>query len=70
VREKLDTDTRAGLARGLSYGAFSVTQSSKASVIAYIANQEIHPRKASFQDEFRSFLRKHGVEFDERYVWD
>jgi putative transposase len=52
------------------YGAFSVSQSSKASVIAYIANQEIHHRKATFQDEFRSFLKKYGVGFDERYVWD
>ncbi|MGA8657282.1 MAG: transposase [Chthoniobacterales bacterium] len=52
------------------YGAFSVSQSSKASVVAYIANQEIHYRKATFQDEFRSFPRKHGVGFDERYIWD
>jgi putative transposase len=52
------------------YGVFSVSQSVKESVIAYIANQEIHHRKACFQDEFRALLTKHVVHFDERYVWD
>ena len=52
------------------YGAFSVSQSSKANVIAYIANQETHHRKVTFQEEFRSFRTKHGVRFDERYVWN
>jgi len=27
-------------------------------------------RRESFQDEFRRLLRKYGIEFDERYVWD
>ena len=52
------------------YGAFSVSQSLKDSVISYIANQEIHHRKMTFQEEFRMLLQKHGVAFDERYVWD
>jgi putative transposase len=52
------------------YGAFSVSQSMKDSVIAYIANQEIHHRKMSFQDEIRAIMNKHGVRFDERYIWD
>ena len=39
-------------------------------MIAYIANQETHHRKVTFQEEFRSFLTKHGVRFDERYVWN
>jgi putative transposase len=52
------------------YGAFSVSQSAKESVIAYIASQEIHHRKMTFQEEFRTFLQKHGISFDERYVWD
>jgi len=52
------------------YGAFSVSQSLKESVIAYIAGQELHHRKVTFQEEFRTFLRKHGVAFDERYAWD
>jgi putative transposase len=48
------------------YGAFSVRDS----VLSYIAEQEIHHRRISFQDEFRALLNKHGVRFDERYVWD
>jgi REP element-mobilizing transposase RayT len=52
------------------YGAFSVSQSAKESVMAYIASQEIHHRKMTFQEEFRTILTKHGVLFDERYVWD
>ena len=52
------------------YGSFSVSQSLKDSVISYIASQEIHHRKVTFQEEFRTLLKKHGVAFDERYVWD
>lgn len=52
------------------YGAFSVSPSQALSVRRYIENQEKHHRRVSFQEEFRTFLRRHGVEFDERYVWD
>ncbi len=52
------------------YGAFSVSPSQEATVRRYIENQEAHHRKVSFQDEFRSFLIKYDIEFDERYVWD
>jgi putative transposase len=52
------------------YGAFSVSKSDLDRVIAYIANQEEHHRHVTFQDEFRALLREHGVEWDERYVWD
>jgi REP-associated tyrosine transposase len=52
------------------YGAFSVSQSAKESVISYIASQEIDHRKMTFQEELRSLLKKHGIVFDERYVWD
>jgi putative transposase len=52
------------------YGAFSVSQSAKESVISYIARQESHHRRMTFQQEFRSLLDKHGIAFDERYVWD
>jgi REP element-mobilizing transposase RayT len=52
------------------YGAFSVSQSMAASVRQYIANQEEHHRHLTFQDELRSLLRKHEVEYDERYLWD
>ncbi len=51
------------------YGAFSVSQSSVGGVRRYIANQEEHHRVRSFQNEFRAFLKRHRVEYDERYVW-
>jgi REP element-mobilizing transposase RayT len=52
------------------YGAFSISPGHVEAVVAYIANQEEHHRRASFQDEFRRLLKKYGVEYDERYVWD
>ncbi len=52
------------------YGAFSVSQSNAPQVKVYIANQEQHHRKVTYQDEFRLLLKRHEIEFDERYVWD
>ena len=52
------------------YADFSVSQSNLEQVKKYIASQEEHHRKTTFQDEFRMLLRKHEIEFDERYVWD
>ena len=52
------------------YGDFSVSQSNLEEVKQYIAGQEEHHRKLSFQDELRALLRRHEIEWDERYVWD
>jgi hypothetical protein len=52
------------------YGAFSVSQSQVEKLRLYITNQEEHHRHVSFQDEFRELCRRHGIEIDERYVWD
>lgn len=52
------------------YGAFSISQSAVRDVTEYIRNQEEHHRKVTFQDEFRTFLKRYEIEFDERYVWD
>ena len=52
------------------YGAFSVSPSQLDAVLEYVGNQEEHHRTRSFQEEYRDFLRKYGIEFDERYVWD
>jgi len=52
------------------YGAFSVSQSNVEAVRQYILDQEQHHRKRSFQDEFRAFLKRHDIEYDERYIWD
>jgi putative transposase len=52
------------------YGAFSVNPSQVETVIAYNANQHAHHSKKIFKDEYRVFLKKYKVEYDERYVWD
>ena len=52
------------------YGIFSVSQSNVAAVVRYIANQHEHHRRTTFQDEYREFLRRHEVGYDEQYVWD
>jgi putative transposase len=52
------------------YGAFSIGQSSVERVKKYIERQKEHHRIRTFQEEFRLFLKKYGIEFDERYVWD
>jgi putative transposase len=52
------------------YGFLSVSPMELDKVRQYIATQEEHHRKSSFQDEFRVMLKEHGLEWDERYVWD
>jgi len=52
------------------YGAFSVSQSGVEEVRNYIRTQHEHHQRVSFQDEFRAFLRRYQIEYDERYVWD
>jgi REP element-mobilizing transposase RayT len=51
------------------YGAFSVSSSNLEAVARYIANQEAHHRKFSFEEEFRTLLEKHGVEYDPKYMF-
>lgn len=52
------------------YGAFSVGPSDLDALHTYIDSQEEHHRTRTFQEEYRAFLTKYAVEFDERYVWD
>ena len=52
------------------YGIFSVSESNSEQVKRYIANQAEHHQKQSVQDEFRELCQRHGIEIDERYVWD
>lgn len=52
------------------YGAFSVSQSQKQVVADYIAQQAEHHRKWSFEEEFVTLLRKSGVAYDSRYIFD
>lgn len=52
------------------YGAFSVNPAEVDVVIKYNENQKEHHGKVTFQDEYRIFLKKYKVEYDEKYVWD
>jgi putative transposase len=52
------------------YGAFSVGPADLEALKQYIDRQEEHHRAHTFQEEYRAFLKQHGVDFDERYVWD
>ena len=52
------------------YGAFSIGESQADTVIKYIQNQEEHHRTVTFQEEYRRFLERYQVAYDERYVWD
>jgi hypothetical protein len=67
---KLQSPALARFAWQRGYGAFSVGPADLSGLVGYIEAQEAHHVKHSFQEEFRAFLRKYGVEFDERYVWD
>lgn len=51
------------------FGAFTVSQSHLDVVSKYIGNQREHHAKTSFQDEFRNFLMRHQVHFDENTIW-
>src|SRR5262245_53530647 len=61
---------RSDFAWQTGYGAFTVSHSQLDVLKAYIQNQDAHHKKKSYQDEFRALLVKHGIEFDERYLWD
>ena len=52
------------------YAAFSVSASNIAAVERYVRSQEQHHRKMTFEDEFIGFLKKHGIAFDPKYVFD
>ena len=74
---KTETSKWAKSADGLTifawqsgYGAFSVSHSKRDAVGDYIRRQSEHLASLSFQDEFRKMCERHGIEIDERYVWD
>lgn len=71
--QKLKGSSSRWLGKGFAwqegYGAFSVSPSQVAAVKEYIANQEIHHRKRSFEEEFTEMLRKCGVDYDPRFVF-
>ena len=68
IKEKSPTQKKFSWQHG--YGAFSVSQSHLDQVTCYIERQEEHHRRVTFQDEYRAFLKKYNVEYNERSVWD
>jgi REP-associated tyrosine transposase len=52
------------------YGVFSTSPTHIDDLLDYVSRQEEHHRSRTFQDEYRDFLRRYNIEFDERYVWD
>ena len=53
----------------VGYGAFSVSISHVEETTNYIKNQKEHHRLKTFQEEYLAFLKKHGIEYDEKYLW-
>jgi REP element-mobilizing transposase RayT len=53
----------------VGYGVFSVSPTNLSALTAYIDSQEVHHAKQTFEDEFRKFLRRYGIEWDEKYLW-
>jgi len=60
----------AGFGWQTGYAAFAVSLSGLPDVREYIATQAEHHREMTFEDEFVAFLKKHEIEYDERYLWD
>jgi putative transposase len=52
------------------YAAFSVSRSMVSGVEKYIREQREHRRVKSFQEEYREFLDRHGIAYEEKYLWD
>ena len=49
------------------YGAFNIGNSQREALIKYINHQEEHPKHWSFEDEFKSLLKKYNLSFNEKY---
>ncbi|MCB1093912.1 MAG: IS200/IS605 family transposase [Verrucomicrobiae bacterium] len=67
---KTQSPALAAFAWQRGYGAFSVGPADLNALLHYIDTQEEHHQTRTFQDEYRTFLKKYGIEYDERYVWD
>ena len=64
-----DEIRRRAFAWQKGYGAFSVSPSKVDAVKRYVANQETHHKRYSFQEEYMKLLKSSGIQFDARYVW-
>jgi REP element-mobilizing transposase RayT len=52
------------------YGVFSVGESQLPTLLRYIDNQKEHHRTRTFKEEYLDFLKRYGVNHDERYLWN
>ena len=66
---KWANDRFPGFAWQNGYGAFSVSESQIEAIRGYLRRQEEHHRGVTFQQEYVAFLQRHGIEFQEAYVW-
>lgn len=64
-----DTFRRSAFAWQDGYGAFTVSKSQLNDVIRYVEAQREHHRRQTFQEEYRGLLERHGIDYDERYLW-
>jgi putative transposase len=60
----------SGFAWQEGYGAFTVSRSNLDAAARYVAAQQEHHRQMTFQQEFIALLKRHGIDYDERYIWD
>ena len=51
------------------YGAFTVSKSQLPDVLRYVEGQREHHRRQTFQEEYRALLDRHGIDYDEKYLW-
>jgi REP-associated tyrosine transposase len=64
-----ETFRRSAFAWQDGYGAFTVSRSQLLDVIRYVDTQREHHRWQTFQEEYRALLDRHGIDYDERYLW-
>ncbi len=67
---KTQSPTLSSFSWQRGYGVFSVSPAHLDALLNYIANQEKHHQSRTYQNEFRTLLKKYGMAYDERYVWD
>ena len=68
LNKKKELPYRFGWQSG--YAAFTVSKSMIDIVARYIKNQAEHHKQMTFEEEFIKLLKKHGIEYDEKYIWE
>jgi REP element-mobilizing transposase RayT len=50
------------------YSAFTYSINEKQQLIEYVKNQEAHHKNMSYREELQMLLKKHGIDYDEKYL--